>query len=67
MQHHQHAHTTGAEVIQLENKSHKGNYKGTTHMKAKNQDMAFVNDHMEDAKSGKAILRNRKRQISKQI
>ncbi|MFC5647780.1 hypothetical protein ACFPYJ_01350 [Paenibacillus solisilvae] len=35
----------------MENKSHEGNYKGTTHMKAKNQDMAFVNDHIEDAKS----------------
>jgi len=35
----------------MENKSHKGNYKGTTHMKAKNQDMAFVNDTVEGAKS----------------
>ncbi|WP_156278476.1 hypothetical protein [Paenibacillus sp. NEAU-GSW1] len=35
----------------MENKSHKGNYKGTTGMKAKNQDMAFVNDTIEDAKS----------------
>jgi len=35
----------------MENKSHKGNYKGTTHMKAKNQDMAFVNDTIEGAKS----------------
>ncbi|GLX70096.1 hypothetical protein [Paenibacillus glycanilyticus] len=35
----------------MENKSHKGNYKGTTAMKAKNQDMAFVNDTIEDAKS----------------
>lgn len=35
----------------MENKKHKGNYKGTTAMKAKNQDMAFVNDNMEDAKS----------------
>jgi hypothetical protein len=60
MQHHQHAHTTGAEVIQLENKSHKGNYKGTTHMKAKNQDMAFVNDHMEDAKSVSNFAKQKK-------
>ncbi len=35
----------------MENKSHKGNYKGTTKMKAKNQDMAFVNDTMETTKS----------------
>jgi hypothetical protein len=35
----------------MENQSHKGNYKGTTNMKAKNQDMAFVNDTAEDAKS----------------
>ncbi|MBH5320538.1 hypothetical protein I6N90_22350 [Paenibacillus sp. GSMTC-2017] len=35
----------------MENKSHKDNYKGTTNMKAKNQDMAFVNDTIEDAKS----------------
>lgn len=35
----------------MENQSHKGNYKGTTHMKVKNQDMAFVNDTIEDAKS----------------
>ncbi|MFF2092519.1 hypothetical protein [Paenibacillus sp. NPDC058174] len=35
----------------MENKSHKGNYKGTTAMKAKNQDMAFVNDNVEDTKS----------------
>ncbi len=35
----------------MENKKHKGNYKGTTEMNAKNQDMAFVNDNVEDAKS----------------
>ncbi|BBH23826.1 hypothetical protein Back11_51710 [Paenibacillus baekrokdamisoli] len=35
----------------MENKKHKGNYKGTTHMKAENQDMAFVNDNLEDTKS----------------
>lgn len=37
--------------IYMENKSHRGNYKGTTAMKAKNQDMAFVNDTIEGAKS----------------
>lgn len=35
----------------MENKSHRGNYKGTTNMKAKNQDMAFVNDSLERTKS----------------
>jgi len=35
----------------MENKSHKGNYKGTTSMKAENQDMAFVNDTLENTKS----------------
>ena len=35
----------------MENQKHKSNYKGTTNMKAKNQDMAFVNDTVEDAKS----------------
>lgn len=35
----------------MENNTHKGNYKGTTNMKAKNQDMAFVNDNLEDTKS----------------
>lgn len=35
----------------MENKSRKGNYKGTTEMKAENQDMAFVNDTLEDTKS----------------
>ncbi|MBB3110606.1 hypothetical protein FHS18_002673 [Paenibacillus phyllosphaerae] len=35
----------------MENKTHEGNYVGTTNMKAKNQDMAFVNDTIEDAKS----------------
>ncbi|WP_176707811.1 MULTISPECIES: hypothetical protein [Bacillales] len=35
----------------MENQTHKGNYKGTTNMKAKNQDMAFVNDTIEDTKS----------------
>ncbi|MBW7475109.1 hypothetical protein K0T92_10150 [Paenibacillus oenotherae] len=35
----------------MENNTHQGNYKGTTQMKAENQDMAFVNDTIEDAKS----------------
>jgi hypothetical protein len=35
----------------VENKTHKGNYKGTTNMKAKNQDMAYVNDTLERTKS----------------
>ncbi|MBN2980766.1 MULTISPECIES: hypothetical protein [Cohnella] len=35
----------------MENKSRKGNYKGTTNMNAKNQDMAFVNDTIERTKS----------------
>lgn len=35
----------------MENQTHQGNYKGTTHMNAKNQDMAFVNDTLEDTKS----------------
>jgi hypothetical protein len=39
------------EVTAMENQSHKNNYKGTTRMNAKNQDMAFVNDTVEDAKS----------------
>ncbi|MCU6708532.1 hypothetical protein M6D81_07355 [Paenibacillus sp. J5C_2022] len=35
----------------MENNTHRGNYKGTTKMHAKNQDMAFVNDTVEDSKS----------------
>lgn len=35
----------------MENKSHKGNYKGTGSMKARNQDMAFVNGTLERTKS----------------
>ncbi|GKU76973.1 hypothetical protein [Paenibacillus sp. L3-i20] len=45
----------------MENKSHKGNYKGTTNMKAKNQDMAFVNDNVEDAKSVTNFSTNNKK------
>ncbi|RUT36505.1 hypothetical protein EJP77_05915 [Paenibacillus zeisoli] len=35
----------------MENKSHSGNYRGTTNMHAKNQDMGFVNDTLENAKN----------------
>ncbi|MDF2924112.1 MAG: hypothetical protein K0R57_3026 [Paenibacillaceae bacterium] len=31
-----------------ENKSHRGNYKGTGAMKAENQDMEFVNDTIQE-------------------
>lgn len=33
----------------MENEKHRGKYKGTTDMNAKNQDMAFVNDTLENA------------------
>jgi hypothetical protein len=36
---------------QMENKKHNGNYAGTNNMNAKNQDMAFVNDTLENAKN----------------
>ncbi|CAM2928280.1 hypothetical protein PASE110613_07945 [Paenibacillus sediminis] len=45
----------------MENKTHKGNYKGTNHMKAKNQDMAFVNDTLDDAKSVHPFSQNKKK------
>jgi hypothetical protein len=35
----------------MENKKHTGNYKGTTNMNAKNQDLEFVNDTLENAPS----------------
>ncbi|WP_197479953.1 hypothetical protein [Paenibacillus swuensis] len=35
----------------MENKSHEGNYTGSTNMKAENQDMEFVNDTLENAKN----------------
>lgn len=35
----------------MENKSHAGNYKGTKAMKAENQDLAFVNDTLEETES----------------
>lgn len=39
----------------MENKTHKGNYKGTAHMKAENQDMAFVNDVVEKKLSEQTV------------
>lgn len=45
----------------MENQTHKGNYKGTTSMNAKNQDMAFVNDTLEDAKSVSNFSTNHKK------
>lgn len=35
----------------MENKKHKNNYVGTTNTQAENQDMAFVNDTLENAKN----------------
>jgi hypothetical protein len=35
----------------MENKKHNGNYTGTNNMNAKNQDLAFVNDTLENAKN----------------
>ncbi|TJY40917.1 hypothetical protein E5161_14460 [Cohnella pontilimi] len=34
----------------VENRKHRGNYTGTANMNAENQDMAFVNDTLENAK-----------------
>ncbi|WP_171056268.1 hypothetical protein [Paenibacillus sinopodophylli] len=45
----------------MENKKHKGNYTGTTNMKAKNQDMAFVNDTIEDTKSTSNFTADKKK------
>ncbi|EPD88435.1 hypothetical protein [Paenibacillus sp. HGH0039] len=39
----------------MENKTHSGNYKGTTHMNAENQDMEFANDTLELAEDKRAI------------
>lgn len=33
----------------MEHRKHTGNYKGTTNMNAKNQDLEFVNDTLENA------------------
>jgi hypothetical protein len=35
----------------MENKTHEGNYRGTTAMSAENQDMEFVNDTLEQTKN----------------
>lgn len=45
----------------MENRKHKGNYKGTTHMNAENQDMAFVNDTIKDTKSVSNFTTNKKK------
>jgi hypothetical protein len=37
-------------IRQMENKKHREDYVGTTNMNAENQDMAFVNDTLENAK-----------------
>jgi hypothetical protein len=39
----------------MENKKHRRNYVGTTNMEAKNQDLAFVNDTLENAKNTTSI------------
>lgn len=38
-----------------ENRKHRGDYVGTTNMSAENQDMEFVNDHLENAKNATSI------------
>ncbi|CAG7653194.1 hypothetical protein ACFQI7_30805 [Paenibacillus allorhizosphaerae] len=38
-----------------ENKKHEGNYEGTASMEAENQDMEFVNDTVEEAKTTKNL------------
>ena len=35
----------------MENKKHRGKYVGTTNMQAKNQDLGFVNDTLENSKN----------------
>lgn len=45
----------------MENKTHANNYKGTTAMKAENQDMAFVNDQVEQAKSAVPFSEKKKK------
>ncbi|MCC3375150.1 hypothetical protein [Cohnella sp. REN36] len=45
----------------MENKSHQGNYKGTTNMHAKTQDMAFVNDTLERTKSVAPVPHKKKK------
>jgi len=43
--------TKERKVPVMENKTHKGNYKGTANMAAENQDMAFVNDTLEETEN----------------
>ncbi|MBB6638042.1 hypothetical protein [Cohnella thailandensis] len=45
----------------MENQNHAGNYKGTTRMRAKNQDMAFVNDTIDRSKNATPVNRPGKR------
>ncbi|MBB6669918.1 hypothetical protein [Cohnella nanjingensis] len=45
----------------MENKTHQGNYEGTTNMAAKNQDMAFVNDTLERTKSVAPVPKKKKK------
>lgn len=45
----------------MENESRKGNYKGTTETHAKNQDMAFVNDTLENTKSVAPVPQKKKK------
>lgn len=35
----------------MENKKHRGDYAGTNNMQARNQDLEFVNDTLENAKN----------------
>ncbi|WP_199618207.1 hypothetical protein [Paenibacillus alkalitolerans] len=39
----------------MENRTRAGNYTGTTNMEAENQDMAFVNDTLENAQNTQPI------------
>lgn len=48
-----------------ENKVHEGNYKGTGHMKAKNQDMEFVNDTLQAGADKNAIKNSDKKGATK--
>lgn len=39
----------------MENRKHRGNYTGTTSMEPQNQDMAFVNNTIEEAAEHRLI------------
>ncbi|GGA07819.1 hypothetical protein GCM10008018_61870 [Paenibacillus marchantiophytorum] len=39
----------------MENKKHAGNYTGTTNTNAQNQDLAFVNDTLENAPNTNSV------------